>query len=164
MSDKERQEKNARTLGLLRQIYALADEAENVADDAVIAEGDPTLSGLADLFAQTLDLLPALSVDMQKLLKSSWVENCNGKQADELFRGPTGDGLEGIGSGYPEHRRLPLALKNLLEREQLGDVRASRQIQPQAPSSLHSQQRADETKRRWAANNSQHIRTAGRIE
>ena len=44
---------------------------------------------------------------MQKLAKSPWHAKSGDRLIDELFHGPMGDEQEGIGSGYPEHGRLP---------------------------------------------------------
>jgi hypothetical protein len=129
MPEKDRQEKNARTLDLLRRVFALTDESETPSDSLsdVAHHDERTIMGLAVLFHETLERLPELSADMQKLLKSPWYDNCNGRMASELFRGPMDNEAEGIGSGFPEHRRLPMALKNLLERESMGDKRHPRQ-------------------------------------
>ena len=61
---------------------------------------------------------------MQLLLKSQWVDDCNGKTANDLFRGTMGHENEGIGSGEPENGRLPEILQNLLNSEASNDARA----------------------------------------
>jgi hypothetical protein len=160
--EKERQDKNARTLDLLRRVHTLTDDADTPTESlAEVAYHDErVIAGLAVLMQETLDLLPELSTDMQKLLKSPWHSKCAGRLADELFRGPMGNENEGIGSGHPGHGRLPAILENLLERERSGDSRKPR-------DGLHREsepRRHDETKRRWADKNSQYMRSAGRIE
>ena len=170
MPEKERQEKNAKTVDLLRRIHALIDDAETPTDSlADVAHHDErVIAGLAVLMQETLERLPALSADMQKLLKSPWHDRCNGRLASELFRGPMGNEVEGIGSGHPEHGRLPEVLRTLLEREQTGEGR-----QPRAALHRHvgggasetggGPQRQTEVKRRWADKNSR-LRSAGQVE
>jgi len=175
IAEKDRQEKNARTLDLLRRVYALIDEAETPTDSlADVAHHDErVISGLVVLMKETLDALPELSTDMQRLLKSPWYDRCNGGVANELFRGPMDNQSEGIGSGHPEHRRLPLALYNLIEREKIGEGRQPREaLHRHQVGNPHRDvgdgpQRSDDehdVKRRWADKNSRHLRSAGRID
>lgn len=156
--DSERQSKNARTLDLLRRIYALTDDADTPTDslDDLEHHDERVIAGLAVLLRDTMILLPDLSADMQKFLKSPWYDNCNGRLATELFRGPLGNEPEGIGSGYAEHGRLPRALEELLEREQMGETRRSREslFREEKP------QRHEDTRRR----NPRYLRTAGQVE
>ncbi len=164
MSDKERQEKNGKALDLLRRIHALTDEADTPTDSLTELEhhDERVISGLKVLLRETLEYLPDLSADMQKLLKSSWLDNCNGRLADELFRGHMGYEPEGIGSGYVEHGRLPESLQNLLEREEIGQGRHPREeLRATQPHNPRSQ---EESHRRWVERNSQVLRTAGRVE
>jgi hypothetical protein len=170
MADHERQVKIAKTVDLLRRINALIDEADTPTNSlADVAHYDErVIAGLAVLLRDTLDRLPELSTDMQKLLKSPWYDKCNGRLASELFRGPGGNEPEGIGSGHPEHGRLPEILYNLLEREQIGDSRKPRQelhrhsdshqtiAEPGGPL------RHADAKRRWA--DKSRWRVAGQVE
>jgi hypothetical protein len=165
MPEKDRQDKNAHTLQLLRRIYALTDESDTPSDTLtdVAHHDERVISGLAVLFEETLEMLPELSQDMQKLMKSGWYDNCSSRTASELFRGSGDNEAEGIGSGYPEHRRLPLALKNMLERESMGDSRAPRQSLHRHG---HEPERGDDEgdlMRRWVSKNGSNIRS-GRIE
>ncbi len=107
---------------------------------------------------------------MQKLLKSPWFDNCNGRLASELFRGPMNNEPEGIGSGHVEHGRLPASLEKLFERERGGDSR-----QPRKALHRHSETRRDndnpgpkrhtkDAKRRWADRNSSSLRSAGQVD
>jgi len=162
IADHERQEKNAKTVNLLRRIHALTDEVDTPTESlAEVAYHDErVIAGLTVLLRDTLDQLPELSTDMQKLLKSSWHSKCAGRLADELFRGPMGNEQEGVGSGFPEHGRLPEVLQNLLEREQTGDSRRPREALVRSSEP----RRHDETQRRWADKNSQFLRSAGRVD
>jgi len=174
ISEKARQQKNDQALGLLRRIHGLIDEGETPIESlADVAHHDEqVIDGLAVLMRETLALLPMLSSDMQKLLKSEWYDKCNGRIASELFRGPMGDLPKGIGSGYAEQGRLPEVLTLMLERERSGDSR-----QPRADLHRHgdtgeslSQAEAGpkrhtvDVKRRWADKNSNHLRSAGRVD
>lgn len=160
--EKERQAKNAKTLDLLHRVHKLTDESETPTDSVAEAHqhDEKVIAGLAMLLSETLSLLPELSTDMQKLLKSPWHDHCNGRLANELFRGQQSES-EGIGTGHPEHGRLPEALANLLEKEKLGDNR-----HPREELLRHGEPRRhdDEGRRRWAESNSRFLRTAGRIE
>ncbi|MDX2027977.1 MAG: hypothetical protein SFW62_05025 [Alphaproteobacteria bacterium] len=160
VADSERQGKNGRTLDLLRRIHALTDEADTPTDslDDLEHHDERVIAGLAVLLRDMMNLLPDLSADMQKFLKSPWYDNCNGRLATELFRGPLGREPEGIGSGYTEHGRLPLALQELLEQEQAGDTRPMR-------DALHREdkpQRQDEAQQR--RRNPRYLRSAGQVE
>jgi hypothetical protein len=163
MPEKERQAKNGKTLDLLRRIHTLTDEADTPTDSLTDLEhhDERVMAGLNVLLREALDLLPELSADMQLLLKSPWYNNCNGRLAEELFRGPLGHEPEGIGSGYPEHGRLPQVLDQLLEREKAGNGRQQREaLHPHA----QIPRRDAEAHRRWVEQNSQLYRSAGRVE
>lgn len=162
MPEQERQNKTAATVDLLRRIHALTDEADTPTESLseVAMHDERVIAGLATLLRETLLRLPEISTDMQKLLKSPWHTNCAGRLADEIFRGPMGVEAEGIGSGHPEHGRLPEVLQNMLENENLGDVRRPRE----ALMRDHEPRRHDEVQRRWADKNSRMLRSAGRVE
>lgn len=176
MAEIERQAKNAKTVDLLRRIHALTDDSETPTDSlADVAHHDErVIAGLKVLLKDTLNRLPELSSDMQKLLKSPWHSKCAGRLADELFRGPMGNEQEGIGSGYPEQGRLPEVLYNLLEREATGDARTPRKAlhrhemqEAKAALQVASKQPerdGGEIQRRWADRNSRYLRSAGRVE
>ena len=170
MPDKERQDKNARNLALLRRIYNLIDSADGV--DGVSDEG-ALITELQDMFEETLAALPGLSTDMQHLLKSPWYEDCNGEIATVIFCGTDGAKMEGIGSGHAEHGRLPRALKNLISREQMGDSRAPSRSQRQGTAqpvativepSINPVERSKTLQQQWATQNSRHLRSAGRMD
>ena len=161
MPEKDRQHRNGQTINLLKRIHALIDETETPSDslEELDHHAERVIDGVALLFKETLDHLPELSIDMQKLLKSPWQNNCNGRIAEELFRGPAGNEREGIGSGMPEHGRLPEVLVTMLESEQTGDNRSPRQ-----EAMGHAPMRRDKTSERWSERNSRMLRSAGRIE
>jgi len=158
MPQESRQSRNHRTIDLLRRLEAMVDETDTPSDSLIELDhhGERVIDGLAVLFRESLRALPELSADMQKLLKSPWREKCNGRLADELFRGPMGYEPEGIGSGLPEDGRLPEMLADLLEREEAGDGRLPRETLPDIP------ERHDDVARRWGAN--RFLRSAGRVE
>lgn len=160
MPDSERQERNARALYLLHRVHKVVDETEAPWESLVSKhqQDEKAIEDLKPLLEEALALLPTLSSDMQKLLKSSWHNHCNGRLANELFRGKNSE-KEGLGTGYPEHGRLPEALQNLLEREQIGDSRVLREkILRDGP------RRHENDLQRWAETNSRILRSAGRIE
>jgi hypothetical protein len=167
MPDQERQTKIANTVDLLRRIHALLDEADTPTESlSEVAHHDQrVIAGLEVLMRETLSRLPELSTDMQKLLKSPWHSQCTGRLADELFRGPHGKESEGIGSGHPEHGRLPEVINGFLEKEQTGEIRRPREaLQRETSYSDNEPQRNDESQRRWADKNSRLLRSAGRVE
>jgi hypothetical protein len=160
--DAERQHKNDKTIKLLQRIHALVDRSETPTDSIpeVHVHDERVIGGLSVIFAETVTALPQLSADMQKLLKSPWMSNFPNKTAETLFYG-SGIEAEGIGSGHPEHGRLPAVLASMLEREQMGDDRYPRE------DLLHQGEprRNDaESRTRWAEQNSRFLRTAGRVE
>ncbi len=123
VADADRQEKTDKAVSLLRGIFALSDDDDASSDDAERQqEAYLRISeGLTEKFKEVLEYLPSFSDDMQTLLKSPWQERCNGKVAEEFFRGPKGHINEGVGSGSPEHGRLPEVLAILIERYETGD-------------------------------------------
>jgi len=161
MRESERQQRNLQTVDLLRRIHALIDESERPSDTVEELEqhGERVIAGLTLLFAETLKHLPQLSTDMQKLLKSPWHSKCSTRLAEELFRGSLGNETEGIGSGHPDHGRLPGVLQTLLEREQSEGTRAPRKAVREGP-----QRQFDELTRRWGERNSKLLRSGGGID
>ena len=175
IAEKDRQAKNEGALSLLHRIHGLIDEGETPTESlADVAHHDErVISGLAVLLRETLNALPVLSQDMQKLLKSEWYDKCKGRIASELFRGPMGDLNKGIGSGYPEQGRLPEILANMLERERIGDSRQPRidlhrhetvELAQASGAEAGPKRHTVDVKRRWADKNSSHLRSAGRVE
>jgi hypothetical protein len=160
MPEKERQEKNGKTLDLLRRVHALTDEVDTPTDSLTELEhhDERVMSGLRGLLEETKGRLPELSRDMQKLLKSPWFENCNGRVAEELFRGAEGNLAEGLGSGYPEHGRLAASLEDLLDRERTGDGRHPRE-ELRGPNPQMRWQ--EDLQRRWGRHN---LHSAGRVD
>jgi hypothetical protein len=172
MPEKERQEKNDTALSLLRRIHSMIDESETPTESLseVAHHDERVIAGLVVLMGEMLAILPTLSADMQKLLKSEWFDRCNGRVASELFRGPMGDLPRGIGSGYPEQGRLPAVLAKLLESERIGEQRQPRKElhrhdeykEPAALAIGDLPERHDlDIRRRWADKNS---RSAGAVE
>ncbi|HBM91437.1 MAG TPA: hypothetical protein DD400_06160 [Rhodospirillaceae bacterium] len=165
MSEREKQEKLAQTVDLMRRLHNLTDENElsMPADNADEAHAHELrlIEGLQLLYREVLDRLPLLSQDMQKLLKSPWYDDCAGKLANILFRGALDKEREGIGSGMPENGRLPTVIEGLLEREASGDGRVLRvKKPPQAPPFM----RREEIARLWGKRNSAFLRSAGRVD
>jgi hypothetical protein len=162
MPDAERQHKTDSAIKLLHRIHALVDKSETPTDSMpdVHNHDEQVITGLALLFGEMLDLLPKLSADMQKLLKSPWMDKFPNKTAASLFAGK-GDESQGIGSGHPEHGRLPEALFAMIEREQMGDTRRPREaLLRQGEPRRHDV----EARQRWTEQNSRFLRTAGRVE
>ncbi|MEJ0061798.1 MAG: hypothetical protein WDO70_00985 [Alphaproteobacteria bacterium] len=118
------------------------------------------IRALAGIFRAALDALPKISRDMQKLLHSKWNGECSGRLASDLFKGPRGAVNEGIGSGLPHDGQLPQALDALLRQEETGEQRPARV----SALSADQQQRWTDTARRWADQNSGHLRRAGSVE
>ncbi|MDD4616252.1 MAG: hypothetical protein PHW76_03935 [Alphaproteobacteria bacterium] len=160
MSESERQHKTGIVIKLLQGLHALLDELEASADSPKQALDEEIVHGFVASFTEALKILPWLSTDMQKLLKSPWMKGFPGKVAESLFWG-NGEENKGIGSGSPEHGRLPGVLADLLEREELGDVRAVRKGGDGGSSpSRKDKDKAD----RWHEQNAGYLRTAGRVE
>lgn len=162
MSEAERQQKTDAIIKLLRRIHALIDEAETPPDSLsdIHAHDERIIINLSPLFGETRQNLRWISADMQKLLKSPWMHGFPNKTAEALFRGE-GDESEGIGSGHPEHGRLPAALLELQEREQASETRHPR-LALQRP--VEPRRHDVEGHVRWTEQNSGFLRTAGRVE
>jgi len=158
--EKDRQQRNFQTIDLMKRIEALTDETDTPSDSLTELNhhAERVIDGLAMLFNEALQHLPQLSRDMQRLLKSPWQSKFPSRLAENLFRGSMGNDDEGLGSGLPEHGRLPKILLTILEREEKGDTRTLRQ----EIMGKHSLQ--DDLVRRWTDVNSRWLRSAGRIE
>jgi hypothetical protein len=160
----ERQAKIAQVADVLHDLHAVTDDSElraaNPHETALEME-ERVIEAVTELFHDVLRRLPGWSQDMQKLLKSEWYENCAGREATLLFRGPDGRLDEGIGSGQPIHGRLPAKLEEMMEGELMGDVRAPREALP--PKVLRQMGRVELAKR-WGLRNSSHLRSAGRMD
>ncbi len=164
MPKEQRAAKKAKTLDLLYRIHTITDEAETPTDSLTDLEhhDERVIAGLAILLAETRDLLPEISADMQILLKSPWIDNCNGRLASELFKGPLGHEPEGIGSGHEKNGRLPASLAELIRQEREGEGRHLREAL--AGPHAHAPRWQDEAYRRWLGHNTKSLRTAGRVE
>lgn len=164
ISEKERQEKLAMTVKVMRQLHDLTDafELSLPRDEADTAQREAELiARLQPLFRGLLERMPQWSMDMQKLLKSPWMTSCSGKLATILFRGPDGREKEGLGSGMVEHGRLPAQLEDMLDREAAGGERAPR---VEKPRHADPRMRREEIARLWAKQNSSFLRSAGRVD
>ncbi len=156
MAAAERQHKSDSAIKTLQRLYPLIDEGEALEGQKdTAAKDEEIVCNLKPVFEETLKSLPALSSDMQKLLKSPWMSHFPSKLAEIMFVG-NGNEFEGIGSGHPEHGRLPAAIQELLEREESGETRPSRESLPER----HDMERHD----RWVQQASAFIRSAGRVE
>ncbi|MDD3029429.1 MAG: hypothetical protein PHS57_04000 [Alphaproteobacteria bacterium] len=160
MSEIERQQKTEQVIKLLQKLHSLLDETD--APEVVVARTEARDEKIVKefnlLFVDALKALPGLSSDMQKLLRSPWMKEFTSKIAECLFFGDNEE-EKGIGSGYPEHGRLPAVLADLLDREDMGDVRLPRTSDGETPS------RHDiEGSLRWVQQNSAFLRTAGRVD
>lgn len=164
MPDRERQSKLAQAVDVLRHLHEQTDESELhlPRDNPDSFENEAHyITALQPLYVDVLRRLPVWSDDMQKLLKSPWFDNCAGKLANILFRGPDGRETEGIGSGRPENGRLPEMIERLLEREAIGDIRAPRVEKPKfAQKTMHREELA----KLWGKKNSAFLRSAGRMD
>lgn len=164
MPERERQTKLSQTVDLMRHLHNLTDEHElqTPRDLSTAGSHEETLiSDLQPAFRDVLAALPEISGDMQMLLKSPWFDNCNGKTANILFRGPMGNEREGIGSGMIENGRLPEVISHLLDRESAGGERAPRVEKPRFAQTL---MRREELARLWGKKNSSFLRSAGRMD
>lgn len=164
MPERERQAKLSLTVDVLRHLHEQTDENElhtpGQNQETASREGR-YIGALQPIYVDILRRMPTWSDDMQKLLKSPWFDNCNGKLANILFRGPEGRETEGIGSGYPENGRLPEMISTLLDREGLGDIRSPRVEKPRmAPQNMSREELA----RLWGKKNSSFLRSAGRVD
>lgn len=161
MAESERQHKSASIIKILQGLHTLVDEHE-VPPELVdnLKESDEQISrSFATLFRETLKILPWVSADMQKLLKSPWMKGFSGKVAETLFFGD-GEEDKGIGSGLPEHGRLPAVLARLVEREEVGAFRPKRDVLSRGELRRHDM---DPTLR-WVEQNSKFLRSAGRVD
>jgi alpha-ketoglutarate-dependent taurine dioxygenase len=164
MAEKERQTKLSDTVAVLRKLHHATDEHELRLPqefNEAVAHEEQLIAELQILYRDILARLPDWSEDMQKLLKSPWFDQCAGKLAQILFRGPMGSENEGIGSGFAEHGRLPAVIDGLLDREASGIIRAPREEKPRHAEKL---MRREELARLWAKRNSAYLRTAGRVD
>jgi len=162
MTAMERHTRNAAAIDLLHRLHKLTDETATPTDSlAEVAYHDERMiAGLIVLMDDVLRHMCQLSADMQLLLKSPWHSDHNGRVAVEIFCGPAGAMQEGIGSGRPEHGRLPAALSDLLRRER-GDKRRKPRI-ALIRNDLPRPQ--DTSHRRWGDHNARFLRQAGRVE
>lgn len=162
MAESERQDKTGLTIKILQRLHALLDRAEMPEEIGSNPEkrDAQVIEGLDAVFREALRTLPWVSLDMQKLLKSPWMTNFPSKIAESIFFG-NGEENKGIGSGLGEHGRLPAVLSDLVEREEVGDTRPSRE-----ESILDGEPRRHdvEASERWAQQNAGYLRTAGKIE
>lgn len=163
MAGNERQFKVSQTVDILRRLHSMTDENDVPLPHEVAPQQheEHIITELQPLFRDILRRLPAWSGDMQLLLKSPWFDQCAGRTASELFRGPEDHEGEGIGSGMIEHGRLPQVIYDLLEREQIGSTRAPSEERP--PASYQTLRR-EELARLWARRNSAFLRSAGRVD
>lgn len=164
IAEKERQTKLSETVAVMRLLHELTDEFEfsipKNAEDTAQREAD-LIARLQPVFRDVLARLPQWSLDMQKLLRSPWMNSCAGKLATILFRGPEGRENEGIGSGMVEHGRLPAVIEEMLDRECAGGERAPR---AEKPRFTDPRMRREEIARLWAKQNSAFLRSAGRMD
>lgn len=164
MPERERQTKLNDTVRILHHLHQLTDENELSLpkDPAEAAAHEETMvAALQPLYREILGVMPVWSGDMQKLLKSPWFDECAGKLAHTLFRGPNGNLNEGIGSGMPENGRLPAVIEQLMEREAVGESRAPR---IEKPRHAQPRMRREELARLWSKKKSSLLGSAGRIE
>jgi len=162
MPENERQMKVSLTVDIIRRLHSLTDDVDfQSTEEAQVAGREQVIDNVQPIFRDVLHRLPTFSSDMQSLLKSPWYDKCAGKIANDLFRGPDGRESEGIGSGHPEHGRLPEVLETLLEREIVGGARApSEEKRPQNAPTI----RREELARLWGKRNSSFLRSAGRVD
>jgi hypothetical protein len=159
MAEQVKQTRIATTVDILRRLHGLTDEDSTTLPLAQRdAKDEQVIADLQPLLKNVLQELPVFSTDMQQLLKSHWFDNCAGRVANELFKGPNGRLDEGIGSGLPDHGRLPAKLEAMLEREWMGD---SRPMRLETPAKADITDRQDVAKL-WAKRNAP-LRTTGRI-
>lgn len=161
MAEAERQTKTHEVVGYLRRLHTVIDQTgiptTTVSD--VHVHDERAIDALDVLFREALRLLPGLSADMQKLLKSHWADRFPNQSVRLMFAGD--DDSRGIGSGYADQGHLPGALRDLMERENMGDARPPRQ-----DLLRHGEPRRNdaEARRRWGDQNAHFLRTAGRVE
>ncbi len=164
MPERERQAKLSLTVDVLRHLHEQTDENELHTPRQnleISAKESRYITALQPIYVDVLRRMPTWSDDMQKLLKSPWFDECNGRLANILFRGDGGRETEGIGSGYPENGRLPEMIQILLDREAVGEARAARVEKPRmAPQNMNREELA----RLWGKKNSSFLRSAGRVD
>ena len=162
MSLADRQHKSDILIKLLHRLHPLIDQSEMPSDSVADAHkhDEMAIDGLTVTLRDAMNVLPDISADMQYLLKSSWMSHYPNQAAQTVFAGEN-DESEGIGSGMPEHGRLPAALAALFEREQIGDGR-----HPRAALLRDGEPRRHdmESRQRWVEQNSHFLRTAGRVD
>ncbi len=162
IAEAERQQKTDIAIKMLQRLHKFLDQSEMPSAQVSSPQtfDEQVISGFDVLFREALRALPWLSADMQKLLKSPWMKNFPSKIAETMFFGDN-DEAKGIGSGLPEHGRLPAVLAGLLEREQMGEARPSRQ---ELVTGTEPRRHDVEGSLRWSQQNSGYLRTAGKIE
>ena len=160
LPERDRQQRNFQTADLLKRLFAVTDGTDTPSDslDELNHHAERMIDGLTLVFKETVQLLPLLSRDMQKMLRSPWDSKFPTRLAENLFRGSLSSDREGIGSGLPENGRLPEVLANLLKREETGAARVLRQ------DILGKHALQDDLARRWTVLQGSHLRHAGRIE
>lgn len=164
IAEKERQDKLSATVAVMRSLHDLTDAFELSIPKNAVDTGQreaELIAHIQPVFATVLERLPQWSNDMQRLLKSPWMNECAGKLAMILFRGPEGRLKEGIGSGMVEHGRLPAQIEEMLDREAAGGERAPR---VEKPRFADPRMRREEVARLWAKHNSAFLRSAGRMD
>ncbi|MFA4994793.1 MAG: hypothetical protein WC521_05770 [Bdellovibrionales bacterium] len=162
MAEAERQDKSDLAIKILQRLHALLDRAdmpEEIGSNPQKRD-EQIIDGFKSVFQESLRALPWISLDMQKLLKSSWMKNFPSKIAESLFIA-NGEEDKGLGSGLPEHGRLPAVLSDLVEREEVGETRPSHE---ESLLAGEPQRHDVEASERWAQQNSGYLRTAGKIE
>ncbi|MDD3370225.1 MAG: hypothetical protein PHE27_00210 [Alphaproteobacteria bacterium] len=157
MAEAERQHKTDLVIKILQKLHAALDESDNPTASGNRVVEKRLVDSFVSLFTEALKVLPWISVDMQKLLKSPWMKGFPGKVSESLFWG-NGEERKGIGSGLPEHGRLPEWLTDIMDREEVGEVRPARS--ETGEPSRKDKEAAD----RWHEQNAGFLRTAGRVE
>lgn len=164
LTERDRQHKNARLADTLGRLFKLIDESETPTDSlADVAHHDEQMiDGLAVIISEIAQDLPPLSSDMQDLLNSHWRDGFPHPTAHNLFHGEDKSGQNGIGSGQPEHGRLPAILQDLILREQSSGRRKPRPDLQRPSDGVPA--RHDAVMRRWGDMNSRFMRRAGQVE
>lgn len=161
MADAERQTKTHEVIGYLRRLHTIIDQTSipTTSIPDVHIHDERVVDALSVLFREGLRLLPMLSADMQKLLKTHWADKFPNQSTRLMFGGS--EDTFGIGSGYAEQGHLPGAITALMEREETGDNR-----HPRHDLLRHGEPRRNdaEARRRWSEQNGHFLRTAGRVE
>jgi hypothetical protein len=162
LSHLDRHTRNAILIDLLHRLHALTDETVTPTDSLadVAYHDERVIDGLTVLLDDVLRHLPRLSADMQILLKASWRTRTESSVGNDIFFGPNNAAQKGIGSGRPEHGRLPGALYELLQRERTDERRMPRHALIRTDLARPQ----DKAQRRWADQNSQFLRRAGTVQ